>query len=84
MEFLKIISDGSNIEIIPLNKIFSIKVVMGKLHINGENKHLKVEKAEEFLDTYVGIATKEIPRTFCLCIKNENGYARMLVDDLKL
>jgi hypothetical protein len=87
MEFLKIISDDSSIELIPLSKVFSMKITMGKLYINGENKHLKVEKSEEFLNTYAGIIAEEMSRIFytptkisrILCIKNIDGYAKIFV-----
>lgn len=90
MEFLKIISDDSSIEIIPLNKVFSIKVVMGKLYINGENKHLKVKNSEEFLNSYASIIAREMTKTFItpssdtriLCIKNINGYAKIFVENI--
>ena len=92
MEFLKIISDDSSIEIIPLKKVFSMKVIMGKLYINGENKHLKVENSEEFFNKYVGIRTEERSRIFytppkfsrILCIKNINGYAKISVETVNI
>lgn len=83
MEFLKIISDDSSIELIPLSKIFSIKVIMGKLYINGENKHLKVGNSEEFLNKYVTIIAEEMSKVF-VCIKNVDGYARISVDDINI
>lgn len=92
MEFLKIISDNSSIEIMPLNKIFSIKVIMGKLYINGESKHLKVENSEEFLNGYASIIAEEMSRVFVtptkisriLCIKNINGYAKISVETVNI
>ena len=90
MEFLKIISDDSSMEIMPLNKIFSIKVIMGKLYINGENKFLKVENSEEFLNKYAGIIGEEMYKVFMpssiiriLCIKNIDGYAEISVESIK-
>ena len=92
MEFLKIISDDSSIEIIPLNKIFSIKVIIGKLYINGESKHLKVENSEEFLNKFTGIIAEEMSKVFCtptkisriLCIKNIDGYAKISVETVNI
>lgn len=92
MEFLKIISDDSSIEIIPLNKIFSIKVIMGKLYINGENKHLKVENSEEFLNNYTSIIAEEMSRLFytptkisrILCFKNTDGYTKISVETINI
>ena len=88
MEFLKIISDDSSMEIMPLNKIFSIKVIMGKLYINGENKFLKVENSDEFFNIYASIIAEEMSRIFytptkisrILCIKNIDGYAKIFVE----
>ena len=90
MEFLKIISDDSSIEIIPLNQIFSIRVVMGKLYINGESKHLKVKNSEEFLNFYADTIAREMAKTFItpssdtriLCIKNVNGYAKLSINNI--
>ena len=97
MEFLKIISDDSSIEIIPLNQIFSIRVVMGKLYINGESKHLKVKNSEEFLNGYISLIAAE--RTVfkygnsadildlnlrCLCIENADGYAYLSVNNINI
>ena len=92
MEFLKIISDGSSIEIMPLNKVFSIKVIMGKLYINGENKYLKVENSDKFFNIYTSIIAEEMSRIFytptkisrILCIKNENGYAKISVETVNI
>lgn len=92
MEFLKIISDDSSIEIIPLNKIFSIKVTMGKLYINGESKYLKVKNSEEFFNAYASIMTEEMSRIFVtptkisriLCIKNIDGYAKISVETVNI
>lgn len=84
MEFLKIISDNSSIEIIPLNKTFSIKVIMGKLHINGENKYLKVENSEEFLNRYMNIRIQALYEVDfnVMCIKNVNGYAELSIENI--
>lgn len=90
MEFLKIVSDDSSIELIPLNKIFSIKVIMGKLYINGESKYLKVENSEDFLNKYAGIIGEEMSKIFAisssiiriLCIKNVDGYAKIYVESI--
>ena len=95
MEFLKIISDDVNIEIIPLDKIFSIKVIMGKLYINGEDKHLKVKNSEEFLNKYAYSSqvlhhynnTREDVQASilrCVCIINKDGYAKTIVDKVDI
>lgn len=95
MEFLKIISDDFSIEIIPLDKISSIKVVMGKLYINGENKHLKVENSEEFLNKYTYFSqvlhnyndTREDVQAYILryiCLINKDGYAKIIVDRVNM
>ena len=86
MEFLKIISDDSSIEIIPLNKVFSIKVIMGKLYINGESKYLKVENSEEFLNRYMNIRIKTLYEVDfnIICIKNVDGYAKISVETINI
>lgn len=92
MEFLKIISDDTSIEIMPLTQIFSIKVVMGKLYINGEDKYLKVENSEEFLNKFTSVVTEEMSRVFCtptkisriICIKNIDGYAKISVETVNI
>ena len=95
MEFLKIISDNTSIEIIPLDKIFSIKVVMGKLYINGENKNLKVENSEKFLSKYAYTSQvlyncndtrKYVQANIlrCICLINKDGYAEIIIDKVDM
>ena len=92
MEFLKIVSNDFSIEIMPLSRVFSMKVIMGKLYINGKNTHLKVKNSDEFFNIYASIIAEEMSRIFCtptkisriLCIKNIDEYAKISVETVNI